>query len=263
MYKLFLEQLNYRDRDPDHVDSRLLWMGIKDHLRDPKNFKSMMKRKTPYLWTDEIKSLDPKIKEKHPNLRVSFAHELEGYPRAQAAHMKEGNHHFIHLVKFNSLQPNMLQGNHLFDTHKSFMGELNRKFVDFTHEYKHYSDDTTKRIPYSIPDDQNNAKTYYNNPYEVSAHIHEKQYEIEKELLQNKHHPKNDGRPDNTLTHLPLRQRLYHYRENKFSEHLAIIQQHTGNNHHHWYNNLTPENQQKAKKSLQPIINKYMIPNTG
>lgn len=266
--KYLLEKyFNYRGRHPTNTDSKLIWMSLKDHFRDPEKFKEMLNNRLPgepHFIEGHTLKLHPDIKKRYQNIIYSFTHRVPGYPNAKGYFTKTKSKptlSHINLSHFDSLSSEFLENNHFRDIHDKFLKELSSRYPHFRHEIQHYDD-----FIYSDPNDSPVGSTnqeYFNAPSEVNAHIAEKEHHIERTLLQNR----AINREYNPLSYdlLPLRKRLYHYRNNPFVDKLHIINSHTLENfhtpHHVWFNFLTPENQKRVEKSLSPLINKYMIPN--
>lgn len=271
--ELLEKELNYGTREPDNVDSKLLFMGLKDHLRDPVNFQNMMNRSNRYrgvyhgVYAREL-NIPDELKEKHGNLRVEFHHDPTD--PAGASYSQEGSArtppnkriHLLQFHKFTSLHSDNLSTKPLPEVHEHFMRQLSSEFSYFHHEFTHYSDLKNRKLEdgYKEPANQ---KEYINSPEEVKAWTAEKSHDIERALLQN-----NSSFLDASSYHdLPLRKRLYHFRNNEFVHQLQVIHNHsmvpTHTSGHDWYNSLTQENQQKVKSAIKPIIDKYMVSNPG
>jgi len=271
MFRKILEQIKYNNNSIHDTDSKLIWMGLKQHLRDPDNFKRLLK-------TGKINNFDynhfgvriqdlpinKSLKRKYSKSSIFLGKtdsvneaEYRQTPNSKRDIVKN-RQHFILLNRIHEPDPN----DHIEVTHRKFLDSLNNHYGAFRHEFQHLVDYHGKAIEQDPEyDDQSDPTGYYNSKRELSAFTAQKRHEIERIFLRNNKSISQTG----SYTELPIRHRLYHYRNNNFRDKLAIISDHGLDSEERtipdWYDKLTPENKKKVEETIHPLINKYTIVN--
>ena len=186
----FLIEIEYKNKNELHTDSKLVFMAFKHHLRNPENFKKFIKNKTDNSETNRFASafnhsithhvnindmdIHPDLKQKYSGMDIFAGPRLGGLMNitrnvaGSSSQLETKNPGFLrrmfgakptHHVDFGlynmkSLHPENIKNKSMEDTYNDFHKELNSRYDTFAHEFTHASDQLKSGKP--INADYNN-----------------------------------------------------------------------------------------------------------
>ncbi len=252
-FKSWLEEkLNYGHRDEQDTDSKLVFMAVKDHLRNKHRFKRLKSGEA--IHAKDLWSLSPEMREKHTGLTIHFHHGSPDGTEDTVKGQYRGRRHkyylwgprksAIHVGHMASMHPDHHTDEWTADHHKMFHKELHKNFTTFHHEFQHYHDHVRG------PDDfekKGGGKTdwekYINKPAEVRARVKEFDHDAEKTMRLHPHKFKKLGHI------LPG----FHDPTHHEGSVLRVSKHTAADTHFSTYHSMTDEN----KKHYHAIVDKY------
>eukprot|EP00697_Spironema_sp_BW2_P014836 gnl/Spiro4/5464_TR2769_c1_g1_i1.p3 gnl/Spiro4/5464_TR2769_c1_g1~~gnl/Spiro4/5464_TR2769_c1_g1_i1.p3 ORF type:complete len:298 (-),score=73.03 gnl/Spiro4/5464_TR2769_c1_g1_i1:8329-9222(-) len=204
---------DYKDKDPFDTDAKLVYMGIKNYMRSPRNFSSMLGgRVMTKLAADQEPGsefysthipwheldIHPDLQEKYKGVKLFVGAPsvvgkgmIKGFVTSEVAQRRGGSllsKHFpgtdtnnleYHLNLFRSMHPS---SDHLTlaSRHADVMKQLNapETFETHLHEFTHVNQYLTKRshgTSYGLDD-----KAYFNHPLEKEAFTNEIEHRLKR-----------------------------------------------------------------------------------
>lgn len=220
----YLLEVTYSDRHPEvYADSRLMFMAMKHHLRNPENFKkfvsnpedsgkdgglaSAFHRTIKHTVDVQDLELDPELKKKYRGVKLGLGPNNKGllnivsHTRGTTDPMKRvGAIGYIlgkrptvgmNVHGLPSLEPKHVAATPLPKLHREVEQDMNKRFETWAHEFTHVHDQVVKGMELKAPpktgDQVKDVETYYNQPHEVRATAAQLDYRLGKAMRDTPH----------------------------------------------------------------------------
>lgn len=212
-YKELINEVNYQSHHDDlEVDSRLAFMAVKHHLREPKNFQKFIDNvKTPKhelvkafndyrhheIKISHLDHVDSGLKQKYKKLNVIFSPRPKGMATALApvrgatsVLKPEDEHVNMEISNFESLKHENVSTKPIHQVHSEFLKELDHKFHTWNHEFTHVHQQAVLKKTIGPPkskDRYEGSVEYHNSPHEVQAFNRDLDYHMGKTFRNHPH----------------------------------------------------------------------------